>query len=101
MAWDIDVKYKIYHRLANELFFRIYNGTYPLGSKLPSYTTLATEAGCGPETVRNAIIELQMHDVVRKTRFGYFVTSYLQKVLEYRDSYLAAVDIISSLSRRR
>lgn len=33
-----------------------------------------------------------MHDVVKKTRFGYFVTSDLQKVLEYRDSYLAAVE---------
>lgn len=37
MGWDIDVKEKIYLRLANEIFFRIYNGTYQLGSKLPSY----------------------------------------------------------------
>ena len=28
MGWDIDVKEKIYQKLANEIFFRIYNGTY-------------------------------------------------------------------------
>lgn len=92
MAWDIDVKYKIYQRLANELFFRIYNGTYPLGSKLPAYLTLAEEAGSSPETVRKAIVELQVHGVVDKTRFGYFVTSNQEKVYEYRDSYLAVVE---------
>ena len=92
MAWDIDVKYKIYHRLANELFFRIYNGAYPLGSKLPAYSTLATEAGCGPETVRKAIVELRMHGVVEKTRYGYFVTDNQEKVYEFRDNYLASVE---------
>lgn len=92
MAWDIDVKYKIYHRLANEFFFRIYNGTYPLGVKLPAYSTLAMEAGCGPETVRKAIIELQAHGVVEKTRYGYFVTINQEKVYEYRDNYLTSVE---------
>ena len=92
MAWDIDIKYKVYQRLANEIFFRIYNGIYPLGSKLATYPILAKEAGSSPETVRKAILELQKHGIIEKNRFGYFVTSSHEKILEYRDRYLAAVE---------
>lgn len=92
MAWDINVKYKIYQRLANELFFHIYNGTYALGSKLPSYHALAKEAGSSPETVRKALRKLHAHGIVEKTRYGYFVTANQGKVIEYRDSYLAVVE---------
>lgn len=92
MAWDIDIKYKIYQRLANELFFRIYNGTYALGSKLPPCLELAKEAGSSPETLRKAIRDLQKCGVIEKTRYGYFVTSNQEKVFEYRDNYLAVVE---------
>ena len=37
MGWDIDVRKKVYQRLANEIFFRILRGEYALGAKLPSY----------------------------------------------------------------
>ena len=43
MAWDIAVKTKVYHLLANEIFFRIYNGTYPPGVKLSSFPVFAKE----------------------------------------------------------
>jgi len=33
-------------------------GTYPLGTKIPSYHNMAKEAGRSPETVRKAIREL-------------------------------------------
>lgn len=92
MAWDIDIKCKIYQRLANEIFFRIYNGTYPLGSKLITYPVLAKEAGSSPETVRKAVLLLQKHGIIEKNRYGYFVTSNYEKVLEFRDSYLAAIE---------
>ena len=35
MGWDIDVREKVYQRLANEIFFRILRGEYALGAKLP------------------------------------------------------------------
>ncbi len=92
MAWNIDVKYKIHQHLANEIFFRIYNGTYPLGTKLLSYQNLSKEAGCSPETVRRALLVLLSRGVVEKTRFGYFITTNQDKVTEYRDRYLAAVE---------
>ena len=92
MAWDIAVKTKVYHLLANEIFFRIYNGTYPPGVKLSSFPVFAKEVGSSPETVRKAIYELQKHGIVERNRLGFFVTSNHEKVLEYRDSYLAAVE---------
>ena len=92
MAWDIDVKYKIHQHLANEIFFRIYKGTYPLGAKLLSYQKLSKEAGCSPETVRKACLILLSKGVVEKTRYGYFVTTNREKITEYRDNYLAAIE---------
>ena len=68
MGWDIDVREKVYQRLANEVFFRILHGKYALGAKLPSYIDLAKEAGSSPETVRKAFRELQQHGVIEKTR---------------------------------
>ena len=46
MAWDIAVKTKVYHLLANEIFFRIYNGTYPPGVEL-SFTFLFLQKKLG------------------------------------------------------
>lgn len=45
MGWDIDVREKVYQRLANEIFFRILRGEYALGAKLPSYIEIAKRQG--------------------------------------------------------
>lgn len=67
MEWDIDVKEKVYQRLANEIFFCIYHGVYPLVAKLPSYMEIAKEVGSSLETIRKAIKGLQARGVVDKT----------------------------------
>ena len=92
MGWDIDVRKKVYQRLANEVFFRILHGKYALGAKLPSYIDLAKEAGSSPETVRKAFRELQQHGMIEKTRRGYFVTSDNAVVAAFRERYLASVE---------
>ena len=68
MGWDIDVREKVYQRLANEIFFRILRGEYALGAKLPSYIEIAKKAGSSPETLRKAFRELQQQGVIEKTR---------------------------------
>lgn len=92
MGWDIDVREKVYQRLANEVFFRILHGKYALGAKLPSYIDLAKEVGSSPETVRKAFRELQQHGMIEKTRRGYFVTSDNAVVAAFRERYLASVE---------
>ena len=86
MGWDIDVREKIYLRLANEIFFRILHG-----EKLPSYAELAKKAGCSPETVRKAIRELQQQGVVENLRVGYAVTSDSTQITAYRQRYLISI----------
>ena len=92
MGWDIDVRKKVYQRLANEIFFRILRGEYALGAKLPSYIEIAKEAGSSPETLRKAFRELQQQGVIEKTRKGYFVTSDKIAVAAFRERYLASVE---------
>lgn len=92
MGWDIDIKEKVYQRLANEIFFRIFNGTYQLGAKLPSYISIAKEAGSSSETVRKAFRELQQYGVIEKTRWGYFVSSDNAPILAFRQRYLTDVE---------
>lgn len=91
MGWDIDVREKIYLRLANEIFFRILHGEYAQGEKLPSYAELAKKAGCSPETVRKAIRELQQQGVVENLRVGYAVTSDSTQITAYRQRYPGTV----------
>lgn len=90
--WDIDIKYKVYQRLANEIFFRIFDGTYPLGTKLPTYQQIAREAGSSPETVRKAVRELRTQEIIDKTRYGFYVTSDQHKVIKYLDAYLESIE---------
>jgi len=92
MGWDIDVREKVYQRLANEIFFRILRGEYALGAKLPSYIEIAKEAGSSLETLRKAFRELQQHGVIEKTRKGYFVTSDKIAVTAFRERYLASIE---------
>ena len=92
MGWDIDVREKLYQRLANEIFFRILHGEYELGAKLPSYVELAKEAGSSPETVRKAVRELQQEGIVEKLRVGYFVTSDNDRIIVFRQRYLASIE---------
>ena len=92
MGWDIDVRKKVYQRLANEIFFCILRGEYALGAKLPSYIELAKEAGSSPETLRKAFRELQQQGVIEKTRKGYFVTSDKIAVAAFRERYLASIE---------
>lgn len=92
MSWDIAVKEKVYQKLANEIFFRIYDGTYPLGSKLPTGRDIAKEAGSSLETVRKAIKELQDQGVVDKTHWGFYVTSERRNIQKYCDCYIAVLN---------
>ena len=91
MGWDIDVREKVYQRLANEIFFRILHGEYALGAKLPSFIDLAKEAGSSPETVRKAFRELQQHGVIVKT-WRYFVASEETAISSFRQQYLATIE---------
>ena len=72
--WDIEVKETVWHRLANEIFFRILRGEYTIGKKLPSYIYIAKEAGSSPETGTIALRVLLRLDGREVSRRGFKVT---------------------------
>lgn len=88
MGWDISVNERIYHKLANELFFKIVNGTIPIGSKLPPVSTLVREASTSQDTMRKALCVLIEHKVITKTYRGFFVTDNKQIICDARQQYI-------------
>lgn len=55
MEWDISIRERTYHKLAEELFFKILNGDIPIGSKLPANSLLIQEANTSQDTLRKAL----------------------------------------------
>ena len=68
--WTIDTKERLYQKLADEIFFRVLHGKFPLGSKLPSRTVLIREANTSQDTLRKALVQLASQKVLFKTRQG-------------------------------
>lgn len=88
MEWDISVNERIYHKLANELLFKIINGTIPIGSKLLPVSTLLREANTSQDTMRKALYLLVERKVISKTYRGYFVTDDKQIICDARQQYI-------------
>lgn len=88
MGWDISVSERIYHKLANELLFKIINRTIPMGSKLSPASALVRKASTSQDTMRKALCVLIEHRVISKTYRGYFVTDDRQIICDARQQYI-------------
>jgi hypothetical protein len=74
-----------YQEIADDLRIRINNGTYPVGSALPTLSVLAAEYGCSQMTTRNAIGVLCGQRLVRSHQgMGNFVISVSPDVVSAR-----------------
>jgi K+/H+ antiporter YhaU regulatory subunit KhtT len=56
---DESITRPIYQQIAIDIANRIYNGEFPLGSKIHGRSTLAGQYNVSPETIRRAVILLQ------------------------------------------
>ena len=92
MGWDISVSERIYHKLANELLFKMINGTIPMGSKLSSASTLIREASTSQDTIRKALCVLTKQKVISK---------HIGAILLRMISRLFAMPASSTLSRKQ
>lgn len=88
MGWDISVNERIYHNLANALFFKIMDGVIPMGSRFPPISALMQEANTSQETMRKALRILVEQKVIAKTYRGYFVTDDKQTIHAVRQQYI-------------
>ena len=59
MPWAFKENRPIFQQICDMIVIRILNGTYPMGSKLPSVREMAEEAGVNPNTMQRAMSHLE------------------------------------------
>lgn len=91
MEWDISIRERTYHKLAEELFFKILNGDIPIGSKLPANSLLIQEANTSQDTLRKALHILTDLKIITKTYRGYFVTEDMSVIYAVRQKYVEQI----------
>ena len=91
MEWDISIRERMYHKLAEELLFKILNNDIPIGSKLPANSLLIQDANTSQETLRKALHILTNQKIVVKTYRGYFVTDDMSIVYAARQRYVERI----------
>lgn len=85
MAWSLDSERPIYSQLAEEISLRIFSGSYPAGSNLPSIRDLAQEASVNPNTMQRALSKLEEEKLIETERTsGKRVTSNTHYIDEAR-----------------
>lgn len=86
MSWDFKEDRPIYTQLLDMIQIGIMNGTYPLGSKLPSVRELAAQASVNPNTMQKALVELEQKGFVFSQRTsGRFVTEDKQLIIQVKE----------------
>ncbi len=64
MPWELKSDRPIYSQLIEQIQLRIFSGTYPLGSRLPSVRDMAQEASVNPNTMQRALAKLEEDGLV-------------------------------------
>ena len=59
MPWAFKENRPIFQQICDMIVICILNGTYPMGSKLPSVREMAEEAGVNPNTMQRAMSHLE------------------------------------------
>ena len=68
MAWQFSSGQPIYLQIVDEIEQRIFSGTFPPGSKLPSVRDLAITAAVNPNTMQRAMSELEARGLIETQR---------------------------------
>lgn len=68
MAWQFASTKPIYQQIVDAVALRIFNGTYPMGERLPSVRDLAETAAVNPNTMQRALSELERMGLVSTQR---------------------------------
>ena len=86
MDWNIDNNKPIYIQLVDKLKSKIISGEIPPGAKLESVRNLAEDAEVNPNTMQNALIELEREELVYSKRTsGRFVTDNEERIKRMRE----------------
>lgn len=87
MAWQFTAQQPIYQQIVDELELRIFNGTYPLGERMPSVRDLAMVASVNPNTMQRALSELESRGLISTQRTsGRMVTTDQEAISKAKSS---------------
>lgn len=76
MSVDLDRTRPIWRQVAEAIAARIADGTYPVGSKVPSVVELSAEFGIAASTAQKALAHLKAEGLVRaEVGLGSFVAA--------------------------
>lgn len=74
MSEDLDRTRPVWRQVAAAIAGRIVDGTYPVGSKVPSVVEISTEFGVAASTVQKVLAHLKAEGLVRtEVGLGTFV----------------------------
>lgn len=88
MPWEFKENRPIFQQIYDKIVLSIINGTYPMGSKLPSVRELAEQAGVNPNTMQRAMANLENEGLALTNRTsGRIVTTDEKKIAQVKMRY--------------
>ncbi|MBO4927483.1 MAG: GntR family transcriptional regulator [Clostridiales bacterium] len=88
MPWEFKENRPIFQQIYDKIVLSIINGTYPMGSKLPSVRELAEQAGVNPNTMQRAMSNLESEGLALTNRTsGRIVTTDEKRIEEVKHRY--------------
>ena len=93
MPWNLDSSRPIYLQIIERVQMDIITGRYQPGDKLPSVRDLAQEAAVNPNTMQNALSELERSGLIYSQRTsGRFITED-KELIHQMQKELAAAEV--------
>ena len=91
MPWNLDSSRPIYLQIIERVQMDIITGRYQPGDKLPSVRDLAQEAAVNPNTLQNALSELERSGLIYSQRTsGRFITEDKELIHQMKKELAAA-----------
>ena len=86
MPWDLKSDRPLYTQLIEQIELKIFSGTYPPGSRLPSVRDMAQEASVNPNTMQRALTKLEEDGLILTHRTsGRSITEDAQMIKEAKN----------------
>ena len=99
MSWNLNSERPIYAQIMERITMDIISGIYAPGAKLPSVRDLAQEAGVSPNTMQQALSELERTGLLFSQRTsGRFITEDLAMIEKTKED-LASIQIKEFLEK--
>lgn len=99
MPWELKSDRPIYTQLIEQIELKVFSGTYPLGSRLPSVRDMAQEAAVNPNTMQRALAKLEEDGLIITHRTSGRSITEDARMVEMAKTKLARKQILEFLEK--